>query len=82
MQVAELELKLEQVIEDKKIAEKSAEEALLKLLTGEGFQGYRLNSSLKGLIICWKGDKYELYLLCMQEILRRWLIAQLEQHEA
>ena len=39
MQVVELEQRLEQVIEDKKKAEKSAEEALLKLLTGKGFQG-------------------------------------------
>jgi hypothetical protein len=36
-QVMELELKLEQVIEEKNKAEKSAEEALLKLLTGTGF---------------------------------------------
>jgi hypothetical protein len=35
VQVVELELKLEQVVEDKKKAEKSAEEALLKLLTGQ-----------------------------------------------
>lgn len=37
MQVMELEEKLEQVIEDKKKAEKCAEEALLKLLTGKCF---------------------------------------------